>query len=139
MLLRQQYLLCSTLLNKLNVGQAIISLPQTVEVCRVSIISKKDNTSAFNLGCIYCDIDDCGNNRGILTPDEEQLAQEYGFNVNTYANCIKQIEERQGIDLSIYERLCLIGRLISKHVENKYIARQSLYDYWEFLKRNESD
>jgi hypothetical protein len=124
-----------SLLNKLNIGQVIISLPQTVEVCRVNVICDKESLSSMNIGCLLCNRDECITVNGIITPREEDIIENEDISMSALEKCIKSIECRHSIKLSHDEKICHVGRLVSKSADNNQIARQKLYDFNETQSR----
>jgi len=125
------------LLNKLNIGQAVVSLPQTVEVCKVNINTRRETPLISNIGCLFCNVDKCDDIKGSVSPYEDNLLKRSGITIRNIELCVSSIEERYSMSLTQSDKVCLIGRLVTKHTDNEMITRQQLFDYLEILKEKE--
>lgn len=118
----------TALLNKFGVGQAIITLPQTNEVCRIRIDGNLKQCSETRMSCLFCDRCDPVD-LSLITPFERNYICTNGYNAQTIATCIEAIENKSAQYLDERAKICLAGELAALSNENDLIKRQHLYEY----------
>ena len=120
------------ILNQLTVGEAIVSLPQEKEICRVNVKPTLTKNNTWNYGCLFieeitCDI------TNFLGEYEISYIKTNGFNLHSIKQLIICIEAKKSIKLTNNEKILLAGQLAMYSKENELRIRQSLFDYYETL------
>jgi hypothetical protein len=116
------------LLNKLDVGQAIITIPQISEVCKVRIDGKLKKNTETNLACLFCD--QCSLiELNQITQFEKNYISSNGYNHQSITACIQAMESKSLKPLEHTAKICLAGKLAELSKENDLIKRQHLYEY----------
>lgn len=119
------------ILNKLEIGQAIIVTPQLGSMYRVRIAHTVSTKERNNLTVLY--LDDGPEILKYLTDFETEYIRTHPFTVNTLNFCLRQILNRQLNPLTKEEITAIAGELATYSNENDLIKRQELYAFLKTL------
>ena len=116
-----------SILPRLRIGEAIVTVPQTNEVSRVRISADIPKNTQFNLGLLFCE--GCNSDHSSLITDYElSILQNTDYSSASIRSCISNIENRNPIILSKEEKIMLAGDLVSHMPGNVQLKRQKLYE-----------
>lgn len=123
-----------SILPKLRIGEALVTVPQTNEVSRVRINADISKTTQFNLGLLFCKNRNCDHS-SLVTDYELSVLQNTDYSSSSIRSCIRNIENRNPITLSREEQILLAGDLISHMPGNAQLKRQKLYEVVKAIER----
>lgn len=118
----------AVLLNKLAVGEAIVSVPQSPEVCRIHVDGNFALMDEPHLDWLFCDGEACGDMPDIGDYERAYLTGQ-AVTAGTLQHCVSSIENRATHVLTGQERLCLAGQLCGLCRCNELLQRQALYEF----------
>lgn len=123
-----------SILPKLRIGEALVTVPQTNEVSRVKISADISKNTQFNLGLLFCK--SCNSDHSFLITDYElSILQNTDYSSGSIQSCIRNIENRNPITFSKEEKILLAGELISHMPGNAQLKRQKLYEVVKAIER----
>lgn len=122
------------ILNQLTVGETVISLPQSKEICRVKINPKLTNNNLWHYGHLFTKEEPTCDIRSYDLDYESSYVRTNGLNLHSIKQCINSIEAKNSIKLSDNDKMLLAGVLSLQSKENDLRIRQSLFDYYDTLK-----
>jgi len=120
----------SALLNKLEVGQAIITLPQKYGVSRVRVKGILNISNMRGPVQVYdSTIEGC--KKSLINDFEKNVIESQGFNVSSINTCIKSIENKNMIYVDRTKALEIISELARMSNLNDVNKRQIIFEYLE--------
>lgn len=123
-----------TILPRLNIGEALIVLPQTNTVSRVRVNGTVGEKRKINLGSLFCrhinqsSID-------LIGPFERNYLKSNGFSAITIKYCVDSIESRTPRNLSREDKLSIAGTIVSETELNDIQMRQLMYEITNLIDR----
>lgn len=123
----------TALLNKLNVGEAIISVPQDKEICRVAVNGNFEESKDYNLSQLICGKFENSASFNV-TSYEKVYIKTHGLLNDSIKKCIESIEIKELRKYNVNEKMQIAGRLSDLVDDNVMIKRQILFEYYSYLK-----
>lgn len=116
------------LLNILECGQAVITLPQTSELCKVRVKNMPSPKLTGKLGRLFGVEDDKEIEKYISSFEREYMAAN-GFSAASMSFCIRTIENRFAKTLTRSEKIQIASLLVEISDDNAFIKRQKIYQF----------
>lgn len=121
------------ILGQLERGEAIISLAQSKEKCRVSVNLSLLPDESWNCGYLYCDEKTAKDFKPMVSDYERAYIKANGFNCNSIKQCVDSVQARKSLSLSKDEKMCLAGYLGTLSSENELKIRQAMFSYYKMV------
>lgn len=123
----------------LEIGQAIISTPNTNRIHLVCVDGKLEKARNSHIGCIFCQLrEECEKKISHISLFEENYLKGNGISKNTLLRCMTSISDKEGEKLTKNDMICLAGKLCGlacTDSDNPIIIRQQLFDFCQSLEK----
>lgn len=116
------------MVNKLEIGEALVTLPQTHMINRVRINGKIEKSGFTTISKVF---NSNINKRDLPIDDfEKKVISTYGYNADSLKRCLRFLEDKEGKIFNKTERLVAVGELskLLNDDENDLKIRRVIYE-----------